>query len=279
MEFVAFAPRIGHEFPNRAHQKGRAMKAGFFKKAARKISRRATGPDQPALPANLNRDKLDLIDFIFERCHPAPRSIADLGGVWGVDGAYTFYTLGKYQLDSAFLVDARLNPAVSAKAKKFPQLKLIEGIFGERRTHEKIAHADAVFLFDILLHQSKPSWDEILEIYSAKTRIFVIYGQQWIKTERSVRLFDLGREEYFRNVPHDPTEPPYVGLFENLDVKLPNWDRPHREKLDVWQWGITDNDLIETMRRLGFKMQYYKNFGPFEPLENFENHAFVFQKK
>ncbi|MFH0794249.1 MAG: hypothetical protein V2A74_09495 [bacterium] len=253
------------------------MKAGFFRKAGRKLAGISEANSQ-SLPENFNLDKKDLIDFAFQRCRPAPRSFADLGGVWGVDGAYTFYTLGRYELDSAYLVDARLNPNVIAQGEKFPQLKLIEGVFGERRIHEQIGRADAVFLFDILLHQANPSWDEILSIYSAKTRIFVVFGQQWIKTEHTVRLFDLGPEEYFKNVPHDQTHPSYVGLFENLDKKLPNWDRPYREKIDVWQWGITDKDLIESMRQLGFTLQYFKNCGPFQTLENFENHAFVFQK-
>jgi hypothetical protein len=47
---------------------------------------------------------------------------------------------------------------------------------------------------------------------------------------------------------------------------------------NVWQWGITDRDLLEKVKSLGFSLQYYKNCGQFGGLENFENHAFMFRK-
>jgi hypothetical protein len=46
----------------------------------------------------------------------------------------------------------------------------------------------------------------------------------------------------------------------------------------IWQWGITDNDLIARVNSLGFAMQFYKNCGQFEPLRHVENHAFAFSK-
>ena len=44
----------------------------------------------------LLQDKLDLIDFAFSRF--GLHSFADLGGVWRVEGGYTFYTLDKYDV-------------------------------------------------------------------------------------------------------------------------------------------------------------------------------------
>ena len=159
-------------------------------------------------------------------------------------------------------------------------LRLIRGNFGEELVVQQIENVDAVFLFDVLLHQVKPDWDEILKIYSEHTRYFVIYNQQWTGSERTVRLLDLGLEEYFRNVPHQREElPTYEALFDKMNEEIqPGEKRVWRDNPAVWQWGITDNDLLHTMENLGYKVQYYKNCGRFGSLPNFENHALVFQK-
>ena len=47
---------------------------------------------------------------------------------------------------------------------------------------------------------------------------------------------------------------------------------------DVWQWGITNKDLIEKMESLGYKLIFHNNFGQYGNLKNFENHAFIFSK-
>jgi hypothetical protein len=93
-----------------------------------------------------------------------------------------------------------------------------------------------------------------------------------------VRLLDLGREEYFKNVPRDENHPIYKALFEKMNEIHPQYKRPWRDIHSVWQWGITDRDLLQTTENLGYKMLYYKNCGRFGSLPNFENHAFVFQK-
>jgi hypothetical protein len=83
-------------------------------------------------------------------------------------------------------------------------------------------------LFDVLLHQVKPDWDEVLALYAKYARTFLIYNRQWTG-EKSVRLLDLGRGEYFRNVPHSPAEPPYDTLFDKLDETHPEHGRPWRD--------------------------------------------------
>lgn len=59
---------------------------------------------------HLNLDKKDLIDFAFLQQRFS--SFADLGGVWGVDGAYTFYTLDNKKVTAAYLVDTDLTNKV-----------------------------------------------------------------------------------------------------------------------------------------------------------------------
>lgn len=230
------------------------------------------------LPRNFNFDKKDLIDFTFQRITPKPQSFADLGGVWGIDAAYTFYTLDRYEITFAFLVDTGFTDAVKKKSRKYENLNLIGGNFGDTTILKQLDKVDVIFLFDVLLHQVKPDWDEILQMYSPVTNCYVVLNQQFIKSGKTVRLLDLGFDEYFENVPHDKEHPTYKALFEKMYDIHPEHKRIWRDIHNVWQWGITDEDLCRRMKDLGFTLQYYKNCGQFGHLKNFQNHAFVFQK-
>ncbi|BDZ69413.1 hypothetical protein [Methanobacterium ferruginis] len=226
---------------------------------------------------NVNPEKLSIIDITFQK-NPSARSFADLGGVWGVDGGYTFYTLNKYPIKSAFLIDTNFNDAVTIKSQKHKNLTLIDSNFGEKSILKQLGKVNVIFLFDVLLHQVKPSWDEILKMYSSICNCFVIYNQQFIGSENTVRLLDLGFEEYFENIPHKKEDPTYKALFENMYEIHPQHQRIWRDIHNVWQWGITDSDLKSKMEDLGFDLQYYKNFGQFPNTETFENHAFIYKR-
>lgn len=223
-------------------------------------------------------EKKRLIDFTFKKCNPAPQSFADLGGVWAVDAAYTFYALDNYDIESAVIVDAYFTDKVIEKSQEYGNLRIIKADFGEKGVPEQVAHVDAIFLFDVLLHQVKPDWDEVLKMYSAQTDYFVVFNPQWIASDNTVRLLELGRDEYFRNVPHDEQLPTYKDLFRNMNEIHPEHRRIWRDIPDVWQWGITDDDLQRKMSNLGFALQHYKNCGQFGTLRNFEKHALIFQK-
>lgn len=226
--------------------------------------------------AYLNKDKRAIIDFAFQRF--GLTSFADLGGVWNVAGGYTFYTLEKFSIKKAFLVDTDFTDEVRKRASAYPSLQLIHGNFGNPETIADIGSVDAVMFFDTLLHQVNPDWDKILELYASNAKHFLVFNQQFIASEHTVRLFDLGEEGYFRNVPHARNEAPYDTLFQNMYEVHPQHKRIYRDIHNVWQWGITDDDLITRMKSLGFTMQFYKNAGRFGNLENFENHAFVFSR-
>jgi hypothetical protein len=230
---------------------------------------------------NLVPDKLDLIDVTFQKIIPNAQSFADLGGVWGVNGGYTFYTLDKYNIKSSFLVDADITDPVVSKANEYENLTLINDKFGEDRVIEQLGALDVIFLFDVLLHQVKPDWDEILDKYSSICKCIVIYNQQFTNSENTIRLFDLGHDEYFENVPHDKDDPTYISLFENMYEIHPDYqpERIWRDILDVWQWGIVDKDLYVKLKDLGFNLEFYQNLGNFGDLKNFENHVFIFKKK
>ena len=225
-----------------------------------------------------NFQKRTLLDATFETVKPTPRSFADLGGVWNVNGAYTFDLLDRYTIDRAILVDTDFTDIVELAAKSHPQLSLLHESFGDPTVPQQIGEVDVIMLFDVLLHQVAPDWDEILERYAPVTQSFAIYNQQWTGEGSKVRLLDLGEEGYFRNVPHN-THPTYEGLFDRLDELHPQHNRPWRDVHNIWQWGITDDDLRGKLKALGFEETYYRNHGPFGILPNIENHAFVFVKR
>lgn len=225
---------------------------------------------------HLIRDKLDLIDLAHNLFDI--RSIADLGGVWGVNAGYTFYNLEKYENDKAFLVDTNFFPEVLSEQQKHPQLKLIHGNFGEQSSVDQIGQVDAVLLYDVLLHQVKPDWNQVLERYAKICNHFIIYNQQFIASDKTVRLLELGEDEYFKNVPHRRDEGNYPELFSKLDEIHPEYKRKYRDIHNIWQWGIVDRDLYNTLKDLGFKMVYYRDCGQFFQLENFHNISFLFTR-
>ncbi len=230
-------------------------------------------------PLRFNYEKKNLIDYAFNLPDMPLHYLADLGGVWKINGAYTFYTLDRYRIVQAFLVDTNFSAIVRNKSTKYPQLVLINDNFGRQSVLDQIKSVDAVLMFDMLLHQVRPDWDEILEMYAKISRVILIYNQQYTASERTVRLLDLGKDKYLDLLPFARKSPLYQKLFANLDQIHPEHNRPWRDIHNVWQWGITDQDLKKVMSRLGFELKYYNNCGPFGNLRHFENHAFVFVKK
>ena len=97
------------------------------------------------LPPNFNQDKKELIDFVCERVVRRPMSFADLGGVWGVDGAYTRYTLQRHGASRAVLVDTNFTDKVIQVAPSFPALTLVKGNFGDPATAERVGNVDAIY--------------------------------------------------------------------------------------------------------------------------------------
>jgi len=227
--------------------------------------------------ASLNQEKIDLFDFAWRKF--GIKSFADLGGVWKVDGGYTFYALYNYPIERALLVDTDFTEKVFQRAGSFPALKLIQGNFGSEEVAQKIGSVDAVMFFDTLLHQVDPDWDQVLEMYAWRAKYFLIFNQQFTASETTVRLLDLPEDEYFNNVEVDKKQDPYKELYRRLSEIHLQHKRPYRDIHNIWQWGITDVDLIAKMKGLGFELQSYKNVGTFGGWKNFENHAFVFSRR
>jgi len=247
--------------------------SNLLKKAIAPVVSRLTSADSLAY---LAREKRELLNFGFRRF--GLRSFADLGGVWNVDGGYTFYSLEQFPIERAVLVDTDFTDEVLKRAQDYTFLQLVHGNFATHEVTAQVGNVDGAMFFDTLLHQVNPDWNMVLELYAPRVKHFLIFNQQFTASEHTVRLFDLGEEGYFRNVPHTPNEAPYDVLFERMYEMHPQHNRIYRDIHNVWQWGITDDDLADVMKSLGFTMQLYQNWGRFGDLENFENHAFVFSR-
>jgi hypothetical protein len=226
---------------------------------------------------NLSLTKLGVIDFCFEQL--GSRSFADLGGVWGIDGAYARYAADAHAPERGVLVDENFSDRYLELEAKLPNLTHVTGNFGDRGVAESFGRVDLVMLFDVLLHQVAPDWDEVLGIYAPVCRRFAIVQPQWNGLE-TVRLLELGEKEYLRSIPErdDAHASIYDVLFDRLDQVNEQRGRPWRDVHDIWQWGITDADLIERMRTLGFGLRRFENTGPWQGLERFHEGVFVFDR-
>jgi len=220
-------------------------------------------------PFPLMTCKTNLIDMYFKK--PNHTSFADLGGVWGVEAGYTFYTLQKYKITKGYLFDEDIHACVKTEANQYSQLELHEMDFRSPKAVEKIPHVDAIFLFYILLHQVNPNWDELLKMYAPKTDAFLIVAPQW-DGEKTIRLFDLGKDEYFKQVPHEPTYGKhYPKLFGPQHHEVENVS-------NIWQWGITDKDLIDVMHQMDFHLTFYAQHEQWGK-SRFMDTSFIFERR
>ena len=225
----------------------------------------------------VNREKFSLIDHVFNNESMNIRSFVDLGGVWKVNAAYTLYTLKKYIIDQAFLIDTNFNTIVDKKVGKYSNLQKITGDFTQDNVIEQLEGIDVIFLFDVLLHQVNPDWNVVLEKYSAVAKCIIIYNQQFIQSDTTLRLTDLSLEEYKALAPARKDEL-YDYIYSHGQEIHPEYQKPWKDIHNIWQWGITDSDLRNQMKSLGFEEIYYKNHGRFSSLPAFEDHSFIFVK-
>jgi hypothetical protein len=225
----------------------------------------------------LNPAKLRVIDYCFEQL--GSRSFADLGGVWGIDGAYARYATEAHRPDRGVVVDENFTDAYLTAERGLPNLTHFDGNFGSRETTESLGEVDVAFFFDVLLHQVAPDWDEVLALYAPVARRVAIVQPQW-NGPHTIRLLDLGEAEYLAAIPKrdDAHGSIYDGLFGRLDEINVQRDRPWRDVHDIWQWGITDDDLTARMAALGYELRLQESTGPWQGLGRFHEGVFVFER-
>ena len=164
----------------------------------------------------------------------------------GVFGERAFYTIDKPTVQHGALVDARarraradLLSAIELAAER-PGMRVLDRALSDPRTVSEIGEVDAILLFDVLHHMVDPDWDQVLDLYAPITSSIVIANPQRQRDETTVRLIDLGREQFLEAVP--PTDT-HAELFDRLDDWHKGQQRLYRDATDVWQWGVTDADL------------------------------------
>lgn len=222
----------------------------------------------------LHPGKLELIEKVAANMD-GPWRFVDLGGLWAVHGAYALHALAQPGCIGGTEIDTHPTQTFRDTLASAPTLSFVQGNFGDAAIADELPPFDVVLLFDTLLHQVSPDWDEVLSMYAERASRILVFNQQYCGT-KTVRLLDLGEDEYFQNVPHDRAHPTYSQLFARLDEIHPIHNRPWRDVHHIWQWGITDADLVAHMHSLGFEQVFYRNWGQVLDLKNFENHAFIF---
>ena len=216
--------------------------------------------------------KLRAIDYALARF--GGRSVADLGGVWGVDAAYSFYALERHRLDCVVICDDDFTPAVVERARGDKRVRLERGNFGAPEFAQRVGEVDAVLLFDVLLHQVRPDWDEVIELYAPLTRCFILAGPWW-NGPKTERLLDLGRAAYLDAVPMPEFHAPILDRLDEINERR---GRLWRDCHDIWQWGIADTDLRARLDALGYKLAYHENVGRWRGLDRFDDCSYVFAR-
>jgi Sulfotransferase family len=222
--------------------------------------------------------KAQAIDYAVEQLGVESFASLEIAGAYG---QWAFHTIDKRTVQSGALVDlsprrarSHLLSAIEQAAER-PGMRVLDGAFSDPRTVTEIGEVDAILLFDVLLLAVDPDWDQVLELYAPVTSGFVIANPQWERDKTTVRLIDLGREEYLEAVP--PAKA-HRELFDRLDEWHPGQHRPRRDITGIWQWGITDADLGAKMDELGFSLEREWSLDPPRKTKGFTYKTFVFTR-
>jgi hypothetical protein len=271
--------RVQHELDMTRHELGEARKR--LEETRRELRSnggaggRTAGDEQTSPPPTA---KAGAIDYAVEQL--GIESFASLEH--GPDyGQYAFYTIDKPAVQRGVLIDLSPRRAgdqvlnVIEQASERPGLEVVDTSFADPDTVADLGQVDAVLMFDVLVGMVDPDWDELLEMYAPAASSFVIANPQWELGESTVRLLDLGRERYLEAVPPSPF---HTELFDRLDEWYPGQHRPYRDTRGIWQWGITEADLVAKLEALGFSLEREWSLNPPVGTTGFLNKAFVFTR-
>ena len=201
-------------------------------------------------------------------------SLADLGGVRAVGGGYSFEAARRPGMRRVVLVDEDFTDEVTDRQSASDAIELVQGNFGDDRISGRVGPVDVLLLFDVLFRQVRPDWDEVLELYAAQTRCFVIVQPTYNRAESgAVRLVDLGASRYLDMVPDLAV---HIDALEHLDDANVRRGRRWRDVHDIWQWGITGQALEQKLAKLGFRLAHKESRGRWRGLDAFDDSAFVF---
>src|SRR5947209_12278611 len=103
------------------------------------------------------------------------KSLVDVGGCWGVNGGYSFYALSE-GAEQIVIADGEITELTRTRAAGDPRIELRQGMLGDARFVASLPRCDAAIVFDVLLHQVAPDWNEFLALYAERVDHFVIYN-------------------------------------------------------------------------------------------------------
>jgi hypothetical protein len=223
-------------------------------------------------------DKLFVIDYACQMMRV--QSFADLGGAWcEYEGGYSFYTMEKHRVSTGVLVDGYSTEKLVEDVQRHVGLRFLHDDFNKPEVAAQVGDVDVVFLFDVLYVQANPGWEQLLEMYAPRTRCMLISNVHFPLLPHTVRLLDLGKDEYFKYVPATKDSGGYKHLFEKLDEIHPQYRVRYRDCHHYWQWAMTDHDLLDKMTRLGFRLHYLRTAGKRDDISyEAESRVFAFFK-
>jgi hypothetical protein len=231
--------------------------------------------DRPRPDARLGALKLEMIEHSCDLVDA--HSLADLGGVRAVDGGYAIHAARRPGMKRVVLVDEDFTTEVTDRQTATGPLELVQGNFGDDRIAGRVGPVDVVLLFDVLFRQVRPDWDEVLALYAAQTRCFVVVQPTYNRAESgALRLVDLGASRYLDMVPDLAI---HIDALEHLDEANVRRGRRWRDVHDIWQWGITAQALEHKLDELGFGLAHKESRGRWRGLDAFDDCAFVFVRR
>lgn len=204
--------------------------------------------------------ELDLIDRAFSRLKV--RSFVDLGACWGVNAGYSFHALDRFDIQRAVVVDRQVTRLTHERAAYYPRLELVESALGAPATIDRVGRVDCAIVFDVLLKQVSPDWNDLLAAYAEKVNSFVIFNRNWYGGAHTVRFPDFSLEEYLRRVYHSDAAR-VREWFGRHDQESETPGQPWRDSCGFWQWGITQKDLVARLWDLGFRVDFFQSYGQF----------------
>jgi hypothetical protein len=185
------------------------------------------------------------------------QSVMDVGACWHVNGGYALHALAA-GVKRAAILDGYVTRLTREKTRGDVRVSLHEGSLGDAAFVNSLPRCDAAIIYDVLLHQVDPHWPDFLARYAQRVDHFIIYNQDWTG-EHTVRFPDFDLEWYVANVPEDRE---FASSWYAQHEQLCPWlGRKWRDAYHHWQWGITSTDIIATMHRLGFRLDWFNNFG------------------
>jgi len=205
--------------------------------------------------------KLELIDVAASSFNP--KSWIDLGGTWRVRGGYSYYISSKYTPETVTLCDITMPQEILDISSEYG-VRCVEGSFG--CLSDKVGDFDAALMFDILLHQYYPDWMGLLALYSKHVKVMLVVNPQAAETKLIV---DLPTDEYRSWIPQPILDS--CDMYESESSEL-------KGRSAVWQWAISNRDLISVMATLGFEVVFLRDYGRFLGCEKYHNVGFIFAR-